>query len=187
MKYPNPFNPAVVAMDTVDRSVENGVLKTHRLVTTEWSLPDWAIRILGADRACFASEHSEVDPVKKTLTMQSRNITFCNELSIEEKLTYAPHPNIPGATLLNQESIVTVHGIPLSSYFESFITRAISVNAAKGRQAMEYVVGKINSEVQELTTKTVKSVDELAARTKRCLPEDLKTPHSQYHYQGPKS
>jgi len=182
-KYPNPMNPAVVGIDTVDRKVENGILKSHRLISSEWGLPQWAVNMLGADRTCHASEHSEVDPRKKEMTLTSRNLTFCNELSIEEKLTYTPHPSKSGTTLLKQEAIITVHGIPLSSYFEDFISKTISGNANKGRQAMELVIGKINSEVHELTSKTVKGVDELAAIAKRSIHEEIAAPRPQLHYQ----
>lgn len=70
------MNPAVVGIDIVDRKVENGVLKTHRLITTEWGLPSWATRILGADRACFAAEQSEVDPRGRVMTLMSRNVSI---------------------------------------------------------------------------------------------------------------
>ncbi len=74
-KYPNPMNPAVVGIDVVDRTIApNGILKTHRLISTEWGLPYWAIKVLGADRTCFASEHSEVDPQHKTMVLKSRNV-----------------------------------------------------------------------------------------------------------------
>lgn len=120
-------------------------------------------------------------------------------------------------TLLKQEAVITVHGIPLSSYFEDFISRTISGNANKvsdahnsitrfavrrssltrpgvvvlqGRQAMELVISNINREVQELTTKTVRSVDELAAIAKRTIQEDMTVhaaPKPQLHYQQGKS
>lgn len=50
-----------------------------------------------------------------------------------EKLTYAPHPTESNTTLLRQEAVITVHGIPLSSYIESFISSTISANANKVR------------------------------------------------------
>lgn len=83
-KYPNPMNPAVVGIDVVDRRLESGVLKSHRLISSEWCLPGWATRILGADKTCFASEHSEVDPQSQTMTLRSKNVscvTHCNPLS----------------------------------------------------------------------------------------------------------
>lgn len=151
------MNPAVIGIDVVDRKVEAGVLRSHRLITSEWCLPHWAARLLGADKTCFASEHSEVDPSNRTMTLTSRNVrlcapclcvnslpdprnalshfcvqlTFCNELSVMEKLTYSPHPTESNTTLLRQEAVITVHGIPLSSYIESFISSTISANANK--------------------------------------------------------
>jgi hypothetical protein len=70
------MNPAVVGIDVVDRRVESGVLKSHRLITTEWGFPGWASRILGGNRVCFASEHSEVDPDKRIMTLMSRNVSI---------------------------------------------------------------------------------------------------------------
>ena len=45
-KYPNPFNPAVEGIDVVDRQVdEKGVLKSHRLMSTRWGIPNWAMSV----------------------------------------------------------------------------------------------------------------------------------------------
>ncbi|GFG29546.1 hypothetical protein Cfor_04663 [Coptotermes formosanus] len=41
-KYPNPMNPAVIGTDVVDRKVVDGVLHTHRLVSSMWGFPQWA-------------------------------------------------------------------------------------------------------------------------------------------------
>lgn len=41
-KYPNPMNPAVIGTDVVDRKVVDGVLHTHRLVSSKWGFPGWA-------------------------------------------------------------------------------------------------------------------------------------------------
>jgi hypothetical protein len=101
-------------------------------------------------------------------------------------LTYSPHPTQPNSTLLKQEAVVTVHGIPLSSYFEDFVSTNISSNANKGRLAMEYVINKINCEVQELTQKTVKSVDELTVNAKRCISDEFGANQPNYHFQGSK-
>lgn len=58
-------------------------------------------------------------------------LSFSNEISIMEKLTYIPHPGKPDSTLLKQEAVITVHGVPLSSYCENFISSVISSNAHK--------------------------------------------------------
>jgi PRELI-like family len=102
-------------------------------------------------------------------------------MSMDERLSYTAHPEDPSKTLLIQEAVVTVRGVPLSSYLEGFLTNTISVNANKGRQvviavllffslsfncsplqAMEWVIGKLNSEVQDLT-KAAKNLQSLAS------------------------
>ncbi|XP_064598930.1 PRELI domain containing protein 3B-like [Liolophura sinensis] len=149
-KYPNPMNPSVVGIDVVERSVTpSGILKSHRLMSTAWGLPTWAVNILGASESCYASEHSEVDPSSKTMTLRSRNVSFCNIISIDENLKYMQHPTDKSSTLLTQEAVVNVRGVPLSSYMESMITSTISKNASKGRQAMEWVIGKISTEARD--------------------------------------
>lgn len=40
-KYPNPLNPSVLGTDVIDREVKDGVLYSHRLVTTQWRFPKW--------------------------------------------------------------------------------------------------------------------------------------------------
>lgn len=55
-------------------------------------------------------------------------------MSIDERLSYTAHPDDPNKTLLTQEAVVTVRGVPLSSYLEGFLTNTISQNASKGRQ-----------------------------------------------------
>ncbi len=40
-KYPNPMNPSVIGVDCVDRIIDNGILKSHRLLISEWNLPSW--------------------------------------------------------------------------------------------------------------------------------------------------
>lgn len=41
-KYPNPHNPAVIGTDVIERTVVDGVLHTHRLVSSNWYFPKWA-------------------------------------------------------------------------------------------------------------------------------------------------
>ncbi|XP_054930191.1 protein slowmo-like [Dermacentor andersoni] len=135
-KYPNPMNPVVTGIDVVDRQMRNGILKSHRLISTAWGFPAWEQMIMGADQTCYASEHSVVDPTRCTMTLVSRNLTFYNEIYIVEKLTYTEHPQHKGNTLMPQEAIITIRGVRLSSYLEDFVAKAISSNAGKGRLAI---------------------------------------------------
>lgn len=162
-KYPNPLNPNVVAIDVLERDVQNGILHSQRLLSSKWIFPGWARKILGNERICYAKEHSTVDPTNRNMTLFTQNLTFCHLMSIDERLSYTAHPEDPTKTLLTQEAVVTVRGIPLSSYLEGFLTTTISQNANKGRQAMEWVIGKLNAEVHDLTTVAAKNLQSLTS------------------------
>jgi len=170
-KYPNPWSTQVVGVDVVDRQVVNGRLHTHRLISTQWNLPSWARKIIGTDPSCYASEKSIVDPLRKTMIQQSHNLSFCNYLFIDEKITYTQNPADKNSTLLKQEAIVTVKGVPLTSYLEGILTSSISSNATKGRHAMEWVIDKMNTEITELKMTASKSMDDIAETARRSMDD----------------
>lgn len=170
-KYPNPMTPSIIGTDVVERRVINGVLHTHRLVQSRWYLPQWARALIGTANSCFASEQSTVDPVKRQMILKTTNLTFCRHISVDEVLYYEPHPIDPAKTLLKQEATVTVHGVPLSHYMEEIVTSSISANAGKGRQGLEWVIDRINSEVKGIAETAVKSTDELIMNTRRSLDD----------------
>ncbi|CAL8369469.1 unnamed protein product [Lota lota] len=151
-KYPNPMNPNVFGVDVLARGVDpSGRLHSTRLLSTEWGLPSMAMSIIGVTRTCtYVKEHSVVDPKEKTFELQSTNISFTNMVSVDEKLTYKPHPEDPEKTVLTQEALISVKGISLSSYLEGMMAKTISLNANKGREAMEWVIRRLNTEIEEL-------------------------------------
>ncbi|KAM3878082.1 PRELI domain containing protein 3B-like [Diretmus argenteus] len=151
-KYPNPMNPSVFGVDVLARAVDkHGRLHSKRLLSTEWGLPSIVKSIIGNTRTCtYIQEQSLVDPKKKTFELQSSNITFTNLVSVDERLTYTPHPEDPEKTILTQEAIISVKGVSLSSYLEGVMASTISANAGKGREAMEWVIRRLNVEIEEL-------------------------------------
>lgn len=82
------------------------------------------------------------------MTLKTINLTFGSFLSVYETLSYVPHPTDPSKTLLKQEATVQVEGVPLNRYMEDVLTKNISTNAGKGRQGLEWVIGKLNAEVR---------------------------------------
>ncbi|KAL1513371.1 hypothetical protein ABEB36_002790 [Hypothenemus hampei] len=177
-KYPNPHNPAVIGTDVVERKVVNGVLHTQRLVSSIWYFPKWAQAIIGSAKVCYAAEHSEVNLSTRQMILKTINLTFCRHIAVNETLKYVPHPADPNKTLLKQEAVVTVQGVPLTNYMEDILTNKISTNASKGRQAMEWVINKINEEVQDITrstdeifTQTKKSLDDLTSSAKKSMDD----------------
>jgi PRELI-like family len=46
-------------------------------------------------------------------------------------MSYNPHPSDPNKTLLKQEAVISVQGVPLTSYIEDMLTNRVSSNAGK--------------------------------------------------------
>lgn len=156
------MNPNVIGLDVVDRQVtSDGVLRSRRLLSTFWGVPDFVAKLIGMNRTAYVSEISEVDQNKRTMQLFSRNLTFSNLVTIDEKLEYKPHPTRPSCTLLEQEAVIKIQGVPLTTYLEDLMLKTCSSNATKGRQAMEIVIDKIKSEAGELTRAAQESVDNI--------------------------
>merc|ERR1711878_206060 len=150
-KYPNPHNSAVLGTDVVDRRVVDGVLHSHRIITSDWGLADWVQRLIGTNRVCYASEKSLVDPQNRLMEMHSKNLTFNSYVNMEEKRTYTADPEDDSRTMCKQEMIVTVQGVPLTSYMEGIIVNTVSNNSSKGKAAIEWVVEKLGQECRGLS------------------------------------
>jgi len=161
-KYPNPLNPHVIGVDVVDRRVTpEGHLFSERLMTTEWGLANWVKKLIGFDEHAYAHEISTVDPENKTLSINSRNMTFESKVNVEERITYSPHPEDPEKTLMTQQAIVTVQGVPLTSYMEQLMTTSIAGNASNGRDALENVIQRVQSEAKDIKDTLTKLDTEL--------------------------
>lgn len=88
VKYPNPFNPSVLSIDVVSRSVdrETGVLHTVKLINSSWPMFTNA----GELRAI---ERTEIDPVNQKMLLESNNIDMRSVLKAHERLEYEVHPD----------------------------------------------------------------------------------------------
>lgn len=58
-------------------------------------------------------------------------LTFASTVSMDERLVYSPDPNNAESTVLRQETIITVKGVPLTSYMENYLVNSISNNSFK--------------------------------------------------------
>lgn len=58
-------------------------------------------------------------------------LTFGRYIAVDETVSYEPHPQDMSKTLLKQEAVVTVQGIPLNNYMEDLLTSTIMHNANK--------------------------------------------------------
>lgn len=58
-------------------------------------------------------------------------LTFSSTVSMDERLVYSPDPSDSEKTILRQETIITVKGVPLTSYMEGYLLNSISSNSFK--------------------------------------------------------
>lgn len=92
-------------------------------------------------------------------------------------MSYTPHPDDKDKTLLKQETVVTVQGVPLTSYMEGIIVNTVSNNAGKGRAAIEWVVDKLGQECRALNiSSTLDKLETELVDLKHTVAESLLTP-----------
>ena len=121
--------------------------------------------LIGGNKICYASEHSQVDREAKTLSLRSRNLTFDNIINVDEKLVYSIHPEDSEKTILKQEAVITVQNVPLINYLEDAFVSRMTVNAQTGRQAIEFVIDQMNT----ISSDVNKITDNLAHLTQKNL------------------
>jgi hypothetical protein len=71
-------------------------------------------------------------------------LTFGNYIAVDEAVRYTPHPNDSNKTLLTQEAVVTVRGVPLTNYMEDLLASKISFNANKVTLLLYYLIASTN-------------------------------------------
>ncbi|NXD08998.1 PLD3A protein, partial [Nothocercus nigrocapillus] len=148
-KYPNPMNPCVVGVDVLDRSLDSrGRLHSHRLLSTEWGLPSIVRAILGTSRTLtYIEERSVVDPVEKKMELCSTN--GCRSL---RKLPAAETGSVRCSSGRNSEtrSKEKKRFFFLRNPDLTGLATKISEFRIKGRDALEWVISKLNTELEEL-------------------------------------
>ena len=85
------------------------------------------------------------------MELTSTNLSFCNVVSMKEKMKYSQHPEDPNKTIMTAEMVVTVRNVPLTTYMEDIVLSTVSKNSGKGRIAMEYVVDKLKNETRPIS------------------------------------
>ncbi|KRY57713.1 Protein slowmo, partial [Trichinella britovi] len=153
-KYPNPLKPEVTGIDIVNRELgPDGILRTDRVIRTEWRVPSWATKLIGLKNPSYAHEYSEVDTQSKRMLLRSQNLNCRNFVCVEETLKYVPHPTEANKTLMTQAASISVYGVPLISYMENMLVNMFRFNSQKGCQAMEWVINNIKREYEEISNK----------------------------------
>jgi len=153
-KYPNPWKPEVTGVDVIDRRLgADGILRTSRVIKTEWHIPGWVSALIGLENPNYSYEYSEINLKRKSMILESQNLNCTNFVDISESMVYKPNPQDRDKTLLEQSAQITIKGVPLADYCENLMVSTWGKNAQKGRHAMEWVINCIKTEYEELTQK----------------------------------
>eukprot|EP00042_Codosiga_hollandica_P022619 m.85134 g.85134 ORF g.85134 m.85134 type:complete len:272 (+) comp50858_c0_seq1:2-817(+) len=159
-KYPNPQNPAVTSVDYLDRQLTpDGKLVTQRMLRTQFALPTWCEKMIGTS-SVDVCEESIVDPQAQTLTMRTQNAKYGSVFVLEETITYQADPDQPHRTRMTQEANVSVNLYP-SGFLEEQILNTFSKQAPKGREALEFVIQRIEQELHDLGQGICQTTQEL--------------------------
>ncbi|KAK9452025.1 PRELI-like family-domain-containing protein [Limtongia smithiae] len=152
-KYPNEMSSHVVAVDVLRREFnhETGILTTERLITVKQPVPRWLLAIVGGRDTSYVREVSEVDPIQKTFTLRSQNLTMNNLLSVQETVSYFPDPNNTNKTVFDQTARIEAYASiqRLCNKIEDWSVERFRQNAALGRQGFESVLKKLASTVPD--------------------------------------
>lgn len=171
-KYPNPINPAVKSLDVTSRELgKDGILRTSRILSTEFYIPGWVTNLIGVSNPSYAYEYSEVNASDKTMTLKSSNLNGTRFISVDETLVYKPHPEDPSKTLLEQSAAIKVQGVPLVTYCENLMASSMRANAQKGRQAMEWVISNIKAEYEQISSKIAAECQDLSRNVLQSVDE----------------
>ncbi|KAI8971457.1 PRELI-like family-domain-containing protein [Mycotypha africana] len=154
LRYPNPFASHVLAVDVLDRCVdENGVLKTTRLVLKKGKAPKWFPESFLKSSEAFIIEESEVDPKNKTMVTRTKNLNHVRVMQIVETQYFKQHEQNPEWTSCKTEArIISRFGWGMTQRIEGFGQSSFIANAAKARKGMQHILQMIRDKQTNRTT-----------------------------------
>ncbi|OTB01156.1 hypothetical protein M426DRAFT_323672 [Hypoxylon sp. CI-4A] len=139
----NDKSTHVIAVDTIAREVDpaTGILRTERLITCKQSAPEWLKSMMGCMETSQVFETSYVDPVAKTVTMVSQNVTLANLVNVQETVIYKPLD--AHRTQFEQDARITAlcgGWQRIKNSIEDTLVTRFRENAVKGKEGFELVL-----------------------------------------------
>ncbi|ORX52805.1 MSF1-domain-containing protein [Hesseltinella vesiculosa] len=139
LRYPNPFASHVLAVDVLDRYVDDrGVLKTTRLVLKKGKVPKWFPQALVKNSEAFVIEESEVDPQAMTMVTRTKNLNHVRIMQVEETQTFTRHGD--WTSCKTEARIISRFGWGLAGRIEGFGQSSFAANASKARKGMRHIL-----------------------------------------------
>lgn len=128
-------------MDVLECYVKEQVLHTERLLTIRQNVPKFMEKLFpSSEPVSYVHETTVVDLKSKNVRAVSRNLTFRELMTMEERVEYSSRNN---STTFTQEAAVTVNLRHFSNYLEDIVLNRFKANAAKGKQALEQVLDSL--------------------------------------------
>ncbi|KAG2214972.1 hypothetical protein INT45_002412 [Circinella minor] len=145
LRYPNPFASHVLAVDVLDRYVdEKGVLRTTRLVLKKGKAPKWFPKTFLKNSEAFVIEESEVDPKTMTMVTRTKNLNHVRIMQIIETQTFQSGKQGENTTICKSEAcIVSRFGWGMTGKIEMFGQSNFAANASKARKGMRHILQMI--------------------------------------------
>ncbi|ORZ06641.1 PRELI-like family-domain-containing protein [Absidia repens] len=145
VRYPNPFANHVLAVDVLDRYVdERGVLKTTRLVLKKGKAPKWFPQTFLKNSEAFVIEESEVNPKTQTMVTRTKNLNHVRIMQVEETQTFTAHGvNGESTSAKTEARIISKFGWGMTSRIEGFGQSSFAANASKARKGMRHILQMI--------------------------------------------
>ncbi|GBG24075.1 Phosphoglycerate mutase 1 [Hondaea fermentalgiana] len=146
-KYPHPDLQHVKDALVLDRTVDDqGRLHTTRLMCVQQSLPSVLKPFAGNCDSYYAIERSTVDPARKTLVLETRNLTFGSILHADETCTYKAATDGSDRTEYTWEVECGVQKrIPfVQDRVEDALVNKAKTNSAAGLSKMDEIVSEVH-------------------------------------------
>ncbi|XP_062331916.1 PRELI domain containing 1a [Osmerus eperlanus] len=153
-RYPNPYSNHVLTEDIIFREVTPGnCLISRRLLTKTSRAPRWAEKYLPVHMAssAYIIEDSIVDPITRTMTTVSWNISHARLMSVEERCEYRINPENTSWTEIKREAWISSKVYGLSRAIQEFGLARFKTSSTKTMKGFEYVLGKMQGETPSKT------------------------------------
>lgn len=161
-KYPNPFSSHVVAVDVINRHIDDhGVLVTERLITYKGYLPSWLKSITGSKLGSantYIQEFSRVNVSTGAMELRSENVTGREYMSVSERCTYERKHGVTEFTQ-TAEMNAGYGWTTVKLMLESKMVERFDRSAGQGREGMQYVIDNLEEILQEAKFKVAQNVD----------------------------
>ena len=149
------MSPQVVHVDILDRHIDKstGILYTERLIACTQPMPVWMRRLLGTEDVSYFREISFVNPREMTHEAVTKNLTFSNLMTVEERIQYSPSSaDSENTTDITQEAAVDASAgySLLKNNIEDYSLGRFEVNAEKGRKGLDDVIRKLRAETSSV-------------------------------------